>query len=76
MMFLSGIFYSYERIPAEWQDLFLLNPMAFLSNCLKIVKCFYGLAIDLNPVDFQMPLYPIWAQGASLGCALGTYLSG
>lgn len=35
IMFLSGIFYSYKQIPAEWQDVFLMNPVAFLLKCYR-----------------------------------------
>src|SRR5690606_10368266 len=35
MMFLSGIFYDYATIPANWQGLFLMNPIAFLLKCYR-----------------------------------------
>lgn len=35
LMFLSGIFYDYQTISTKWQDLFLLNPMAFLLKCYR-----------------------------------------
>lgn len=37
LMFLSGIFYSYESIPPAWQDVFLMNPIAFLLKCYREV---------------------------------------
>ncbi len=37
MMFLSGIFYSYEMIPPDWQSIFLMNPMAFLIKTYRDV---------------------------------------
>lgn len=66
MMFLSGIFYSYERIPAEWQDLFLLNPMAFL------LKSYREVFIGGSYPDFAS--LSIWALVASLGCALTLFV--
>jgi len=35
MMLLSGIFYDYRGIYPKYQDLFLLNPMAFLLTCYR-----------------------------------------
>jgi lipopolysaccharide transport system permease protein len=47
LMFLSGIFYDYRNISPEWQELFLMNPVAFL------LKCYREILIDgINP-DFQ-----------------------
>ena len=65
-MFLSGIFYSYERIPAEWQDLFLLNPMAFL------LKSYREVFIGGSYPDFAS--LSIWALVASLGCVLTLFV--
>ena len=45
VMFLSGIFYDYRRIAIEWQDIFLLNPFAFL------LKCYREIIIDKMPPD-------------------------
>lgn len=61
-MFLSGIFYSYERIPADWQDVFLMNPMAFL------LKCYRDIFIDGSYPDFAT--LGGWAVIAGIGCAL------
>lgn len=36
-MFLSGVFYDFEKIPPEWQATFLLNPVAFLLNCYRTI---------------------------------------
>lgn len=35
LMFLSGIFYDYRVISAEWQEYFLMNPIAFLLKCYR-----------------------------------------
>jgi len=35
IMFISGIFYDYKNIPAEWQSIFLYNPVAFLLKCYR-----------------------------------------
>jgi lipopolysaccharide transport system permease protein len=37
LMFASGIFYDYRVIPEEWQQLFLLNPVAFLLKSFRAV---------------------------------------
>lgn len=37
LMFLSGVFYSYESIPPAWQNVFLMNPIAFLLKCYREV---------------------------------------
>lgn len=37
LMFLSGVFYSYQSIPPAWQDVFLMNPIAFLLKCYREV---------------------------------------
>ncbi|MHC4824274.1 MAG: ABC transporter permease [Planctomycetota bacterium] len=35
LMFLSGVFYDYRTIGPDWQDVFLMNPMAFLLKCYR-----------------------------------------
>lgn len=62
VMFLSGIFYSYERIPADWQNVFLMNPIAFL------LKCYREIFIDGVYPDFAT--LGLWATFAAAGCAL------
>nr|WP_269147704.1 tetratricopeptide repeat protein [Methylophaga nitratireducenticrescens] len=62
VMFMSGIFYSYESIPEKWQELFLLNPMAF------IIKCYREIFIEGIYPDFST--MGIWAVISIIGCAL------
>jgi len=35
LMFMSGIFYDYRNISDNWQELFLLNPLAFLLKSYR-----------------------------------------
>lgn len=35
LMFMSGIFYDYKNIGEQWQDVFLMNPMAYLIKCYR-----------------------------------------
>lgn len=60
LMFLSGIFYDYRTIPAEWQDLFLLNPMAFF------LKCYREIFIDGVLPDMQTLTW--WGLGSTIAC--------
>lgn len=62
LMFLSGIFYSYESIPEDWQHVFLMNPMAFL------LKCYRDIFIEGSYPDFIT--LAIWAAISGFGCAL------
>lgn len=62
LMFLSGVFYSYERIPADWQHVFLMNPMAFL------LKCYREVFIESSSPDFIT--LGAWAIFAVIGCGL------
>lgn len=62
VMFLSGIFYSYERIPADWQDVFLMNPIAFLLKCYR--------EIFIGGVYPDFATLGLWATFAVAGCAL------
>jgi len=62
VMFLSGIFYSYERIPAQWQNIFLMNPIAF------ILKCYREIFIDGIYPDFVT--LGTWGIISMLGCVL------
>jgi lipopolysaccharide transport system permease protein len=62
LMFLSGIFYDYRSISADWQGLFLLNPMAFL------LKCYREIIIDGALPDFQILTW--WGMGSTVACLL------
>lgn len=62
LMFLSGVFYSYESIPLAWQDAFLMNPMAFLLKCYREV-----LVSNIWP-DFDT--LGLWALIACTGLVL------
>ncbi|MCB2428444.1 ABC transporter permease [Methylophaga pinxianii] len=62
LMFLSGVFYSYESIPPAWQDVFLMNPLAFL------LKCYREVLIDGVWPDFHM--LGIWTIIASTGLVI------
>ena len=38
LLFLSGIFYTAERVPEEWRELFFANPMAvFIDSYRRIL---------------------------------------
>jgi lipopolysaccharide transport system permease protein len=60
LMFLSGIFYDYRIIAPEWQDQFLMNPMAFL------LKCYRDIFIDSTVPDMQM--LSIWGIVSITAC--------
>jgi lipopolysaccharide transport system permease protein len=62
LMFLSGIFYDYKSISADWQDLFLLNPMAFL------LKCYREIFIDGIMPDQTTLAW--WGLGSTISCLL------
>lgn len=62
LMFLSGIFYDYRSISPEWQDLFLMNPAAFL------LKCYREIFIDMSAPDFHTLL--LWGLGSGATCLL------
>ncbi len=60
LMFLSGIFYDYRMVPAEWQSAFLLNPIAFLLQCYRDI--FIGNSIpDLQTLSW-------WGIGSAAAC--------
>lgn len=48
IMFLSGIFYDYRKISQEWQEIFLMNPVAFL------LKCYREILIEGVTPNFQI----------------------
>lgn len=62
MMFLSGIFYSYESIPAEWQSVFLMNPMAFL------IKTYRDVLLSTSSPDLFLLF--VWFVIGLVSCAL------
>ena len=62
LMFLSGVFYDYRSIASGWQDIFLLNPIAFL------LKCYRDIFITATPPDFIVLTY--WGMGGAIGCVL------
>jgi len=62
VMFVSGIFYDYRTLTAEWQSLFLLNPVAFL------LKSYREILIDGVTPDFITLTW--WGTGSTLVCLL------
>jgi len=59
LMFLSGIFYDYRNISPKWQELFLMNPVAYL------LKSYREILIDgVNP-DFERLLIIGIASGVT-----------
>lgn len=62
LMFLSGIFYDYRSISLEWQNLFLLNPVAFL------LKCYREIFMDGILPDLLTLMW--WGLGSAIACLL------
>jgi len=62
LMFMSGVFYDYRSISVEWQELFLLNPMAFLLKCYREILI-DGVLPDLTALAW-------WAAGSAVACLL------
>ena len=62
LMFLSGIFYDYRMIAPNWQEIFLLNPMAFL------LKCYRDIFIDGSLPDLDALI--LWGLGSTITCIL------
>lgn len=62
LMFGSGIFYDYKTLAVEWQEVFLLNPIAFLLNSYRDILI-YNSAPDLIALA-------AWAGISLLGCLL------
>jgi len=60
LMFLSGIFYDYREMAPEWQDIFLLNPVAFLLRCYR--------DIIMDGALPNMPILFIWGALATVLC--------
>jgi lipopolysaccharide transport system permease protein len=59
-MFLSGIFYDYKSIAVDWQDLFLLNPIAFLLKCYREIFI-DGIIPNLSTLAW-------WGLGSTICC--------
>ncbi len=60
LMFLSGIFYDYRMVPAEWQSAFLMNPIAFLLQCYRDI--FIGNSLpDIQTLGW-------WGIGSAVAC--------
>ncbi len=62
LMFVSGTFYDYRMISAEWQGVFLLNPVAFLLKCYREIFL-DGMLPDLLPLAW-------WGFGSAMICLL------
>ncbi|WP_428356983.1 ABC transporter permease [Methyloprofundus sp.] len=62
LMFGSGIFYDYRTLPIEFQDVFLLNPVAFL------LKSYRDILIDGVLPDYIMLGY--WGLGSLIACLI------
>jgi len=62
LMFLSGIFYDYHMIPPYWQEVFLLNPMAFLLKCYREIFI-DGALPDLHTLS-------LWGIASAISCLL------
>ena len=62
LMFISGIFYDYKSIAAQWQDIFLLNPLAFLLKSYREILM-QGNLPDLHTLG-------LWGAAELLACLL------
>lgn len=62
LMFISGIFFDYRSISLEWQELFLLNPIAFL------LKCYREILMDGVMPNFTQLSW--WGVGSGVTCLL------
>ena len=62
LMFCSGIFFDYRTIPEEWQEWFLLNPMAFLIKSYREVLI-EGVTPDMHTLAW-------WGLGSAVASAL------
>jgi lipopolysaccharide transport system permease protein len=60
LMFLSGIFYDYRNISPNVQDLFLLNPVAFMLKSYREIFL-YGTWPDLLTLSY-------WCIGSACTC--------
>jgi len=68
LMFGSGIFYDYRTLSAEWQEMFLLNPMAFL------LKSYREILIDGTSPDLISLGW--WGTGSFIACLLMVFIYG
>ena len=62
LMFFSGVFYDYRTISAEWQSLFLMNPITFL------LKSYREILIDGTLPDMQTLAW--WGLGSAVACGI------
>lgn len=62
VMFCSGVFYDYRKISEQWQDLFLLNPMAFLLKSYREIFMI-GTTPDMATLGW-------WGMGSAAACLL------
>lgn len=62
VMFLSGIFYDYRSISPQWQEVFLLNPIAFLLKSYR--------EIFLEGMVPDLPVLMWWGLGSGVACLL------
>jgi len=62
LMFMSGIFYDYRNISEEWQEVFLLNPMAFLLKCYR--------EILMNGISPDLAVLAWWGAGSTTACLM------
>ena len=62
LMFCSGVFYDYRIVAPQWQNVFLLNPIAYL------LKCYREILID--GVTPNMHTLGWWAIGAGAACTV------
>ena len=66
LMFGSGVFYDYKTLSVEWQELFLLNPIAFLLNSYRDILI-YNSAPDLIALA-------TWGVISLLACLLMAFI--
>ena len=62
LMFLSGIFYDYRSISLQWQEVFLMNPIAFL------LKSYREIFMDGVTPDLTVLMW--WGLGSGVVCLL------
>jgi len=59
LMFLSGVFYDYRMISPEWQNIFLMNPVAYL------LKSYREILLDGVAPNFQILMMIGFVSGAA-----------
>ena len=67
LYFISGIFFSIDRIPAEYRDYLMWNPVL---HAIELIRESYFQRIDTAYGD---PLYLIWFAAGSLSLGLLTF---